>query len=169
MIALSVYLSIITQICLLLVQKNLRHFLNKSDAKLKPITTLVARVFPRFSGQNGCFTCSSYWLLKLFLFFWSAFEISLILPSVIQSKSAMIDRLDFRCSLVSGLRSPRGEERGLIFPSLSDTLYTDALIHCLSQYNRAYLIHCITHWAQIIPFSTYFNFRINMETPHGSG
>ena len=61
----------------------------------------------------------------------------------------MIDRLDFR-SLVSGLRSPRGEERGLIFPSLSDTLYTDALIHCLSQYNRAYLIHCITHWAQII-------------------
>ena len=39
MIALSVYFSIITQICLLLVQKNLRHFLNKSDAKPKQITT----------------------------------------------------------------------------------------------------------------------------------
>ena len=131
MIALSVYFSIITHICLLLVQKNLRHFLNKSDAKLKPITTLVARVFPRFSGQNGCFTCSSYWLLKLFLFFWSAFEISLILLLFIQSKSAMVDRLDL--------------------PRVRSSLYPEG--RSAGSYSRAYLIHCTPiHW-----YTVYLN------------
>ena len=131
MIAISVYFSIITQICPLLVQKNLHHFLNKSDAKLKPITTLVARVFPRFSGQNGCFTCSSYWLLKLFLFFWSAFEISLILLLVIQSKSAMVDRLDL--------------------PRVRSSLHPEG--RSVGSYSRAYLIHCTPiHW-----YTVYLN------------
>lgn len=91
---------------------------------------LVTYVFPRFRGQNGCFTCSSYWVLKLFLFFWSATEISLILPSAIQSISALMDRLDFRRYLVSGLRStPRGGARAHIPEPIWYTVrwYTDTL------------------------------------------
>ena len=58
--------------------QNLHHFLNQSDAKLKPITPLVASIFCTL-GSLVVFTLSSYWLLNIFSFFWLVIRITLVL------------------------------------------------------------------------------------------
>ena len=47
--------------------ENSRHPLKQSDAKLKPIATLLV-VFSRASGQLHVFTLSSHWLLVMLTF-----------------------------------------------------------------------------------------------------
>ena len=54
-------------LCSVISQENSCHFLNKSDAKLKPIVTW-SLAFSRASGRLHVFTFSSDWPLVIFTF-----------------------------------------------------------------------------------------------------
>ena len=59
--------------------QNLHHFLNQSDAKLKPITPLVASIFCTFCRKFGSSHFEFLLALEYFFFFWLVIRITLVL------------------------------------------------------------------------------------------
>ena len=79
------WVSKVTRVCFgfallrsLIGSKNLRHFLNQSDAKLKPIVTW-SRAFSRAWRRLHVFALSSDWFLVLFRLLWLTRVITLVL------------------------------------------------------------------------------------------